>query len=87
MKNLKFTCPKCGEHNLEEIQVDVVSTHQIKSINRDGEIKYGKTDNEGGEVSHYQCANCGAGIESEHGFDMTDSGELAEWIKENCPPQ
>jgi len=86
MKNLKFTCPNCKNHRLEEIMVDVVVSSEIAVINEDGDITYGEQTNEDGEVSQYQCIGCGyiVGQESEGG-PITDCIEMVQWVKSKCP--
>lgn len=82
---LLFTCKNCGDHWLEEIQVDCVSTHEVKSIGENGDIQYGKTETEGGTISHYQCSNCGVVLKDDDDQDIVDEEQLADWIKNNCP--
>lgn len=54
-----FTCPNCHEHRLEEVMINVTVSSVIKSISKNGCIEYGEQTNDDGEVTHYQCVNCG----------------------------
>jgi len=57
-----FTCQRCGGHRLEEVMRDVTQTSVIACVeNVAGMLQcdYDDVLCEGGEVSHYQCANCG----------------------------
>jgi predicted RNA-binding Zn-ribbon protein involved in translation (DUF1610 family) len=57
-----FTCPECGKHRLEEVMTEVVQSSVIDTIEVVGDevaCEYGLCSYEGGEVSHYQCVDCG----------------------------
>jgi len=60
---LEFTCPKCGEHRIEEVMADVVVASRVwLAQNADGSdpsYDHGEQTNEGGHVDRYQCGNCG----------------------------
>jgi len=63
---LEFTCPKCGEHCMEEIQVEIIVASRIHLVqNADGSdpsFDYGEQTNDNGPNGHidrYQCAGCG----------------------------
>lgn len=54
-----FSCPKCKSVLLEEIMTDVTMKSRVVSI-EGGDIEYGVTSaGDSGEVSRYQCADCG----------------------------
>ena len=47
---LKFTCPKCGKHRIEEVMVDVVQYSEIKDIDEEClDADYGNTNTDGGK--------------------------------------
>ena len=57
-----FTCPKCGEHAIEEIMVDVIVSSEVWITAHDpGGIvtTYGQQTNDDGHVDRYQCGSCG----------------------------
>ena len=57
-----FTCPRCGGHKLEEVMIEVVQTTVITAVEcvENGlACDYGDCSHDGGEVSCYQCGNCG----------------------------
>ena len=68
--NYNFKCKRCGNNTIEEILTDVTVSSVITAIhlidNGDGdedyidfEMEYGDTENNGGDVSRYQCCECG----------------------------
>ncbi len=88
MSKLEFTCPKCGEHRIEEVMIDVVVMSEIINLDSDGDFNYGEQTNDGGIVDSYSCMNCGLTpyIEDEtHSeCDVIDShDDLVKWIKIN----
>ena len=85
--SLKFTCPTCQNHRLEEIMSDVSVASEVVGINdEEGDHEYGMTTNEGGYIAQYQCMHCGHILRSD-GYFITDCVEMAEWVKENCPQE
>ena len=56
---IRFDCPKCHSHRLEEVMTGVVVASRIRHVGSDGDMSYGEQSNEGGEVDHYQCMDCG----------------------------
>ena len=58
-EKFEFTCPHCGQHDLQEVMINVVVTSEIKSIGEGGDIDYGTQTNEEGEVQSYECKHCG----------------------------
>jgi len=85
-KELKFTCPECGEHRLEEVMIDVTVSSEITRISDDGDHDYGEQTNEDGETSHYQCMNgtCGyvVGLTQDDDEGINGCQELAQWIQD-----
>lgn len=82
MTEIKFTCPECGKHRIEEVMANVTVTTEIKSIhelppvgNESSRVTYahGKQTNEDGHVDRYQCAHCGETI-LDHESEETDMG-------------
>ena len=85
---LIFNCLECGHNILEEIMTDVIQTSVLSAIDDSGALDYNGVSSEGGEVSHYQCANCGKSLrDKESDCVVNDPKELAEWLKENCPQE
>ncbi len=54
---MNFTCPKCGNHRLEEVKNVTVSS-TINDVGPGGDVSYGEQSNEDGEVFCYQCLDC-----------------------------
>lgn len=81
---LKFTCPKCGKNDLEEVMVGVTVFNSIKTISYDehGElIDWGDCDHEDGSIDRFQCEECGYTIEDKDGMLIRHYDELIEWLK------
>ena len=72
MPKPKFECPDCGDNSIEEIVHGGNQTSLVTDIEEDGgELSYGKTSYNGGEIDRYQCVSCGYIIE-----DAEDGAEL-----------
>ena len=83
MKQLKFTCPKCGKHELGSVE-QVIMTYPITEIT-DEDVVY-DSDNPtagDGQVLAYQCMHCGFELEDEQGNSIDDCLQVIEWIKNN----
>jgi len=80
----EFTCPDCHEHRLEEVMINVTVSSEVNSISEDGCIEYGEQTNDDGEVSHYQCVNCGYIPEwvdgNGHNQPVADCLDLVTWL-------
>lgn len=89
IKELIFTCPQCGKHDLGSVE-QVLMTYPIKKINSDGDLDY-DTDNPtsgDGQVLSYQCMNCGFELEhDDYNASIIEQEDLIKWIKENCPQE
>lgn len=59
MTQFRFTCPKCDEHELVEIMLDVTVSSIVTVIDDIEPLEYGDQVNEDGVVSRYQCGRCG----------------------------
>ena len=83
---VNFKCEKCGSFILEEVLTDVTKYSSITSIEIVDDIRggkyatvcYGNSNDEDGELSHYQCASCGVAIK-----ECYDEDELFDYLKEN----
>jgi len=76
--DLEFTCPKCGEHRIEEVQTGVTVATEILSISdNDLNVIYGEQSNEGGRIVRYQCRQCGTRIIDES--DLDDASNPSAW--------
>lgn len=74
---LKFTCPNCGSHSLEEIINDATITRQISRIDKSG-VEYGDQTEDFGMVDRYQCKSCGRVLDN-----ITNVEELIEFLQIN----
>ena len=62
---IKFTCPLCGTHRIEEVMTGVTVSSEITTLHTGeglGDCEYASSCNEGGEVDRFQCMNCGYAI-------------------------
>ena len=75
---VKFTCPECGDHRVEEIMVDVTVSSEITAFDELGDFEYRQPMNDGG-VSHYQCLYCGQVIQH-MGENITDPRHLYNYL-------
>lgn len=62
-----FTCKLCGSHRIDLVETNVTQYTRVYEVvieNRTGlePWEFGETDYFGGEMSHYQCADCGERI-------------------------
>ena len=74
MSHLKFTCPDCGSHVLEEIMVDVTVASRVSVISSSDGLEYGEQTNSSGIVDRYQCENCGKVVaENEEALFTSDA--------------
>lgn len=80
---INFKCPICKKSVIEEILLNVTQASIITDIDQDSEsgsvyLDYGLSSNEGGELSCFQCLECGYVIPA------CDSPEaLLKWLREN----
>jgi hypothetical protein len=75
--DVEFTCPKCGGHKIEEIQVGITTATLIDELGEgdDGAyFTYGEQTNEDGYVDRYQCGGCGFTIIDHTRDDLTEEG-------------
>lgn len=72
--SLDFRCDKCGGNRLEEVMVNAIVTSVVDSIGVDGDVEYGAKIIDDGDVSHYQCVNCGKV------FDFVEPQDLVEYL-------
>ena len=83
MNRIEFTCPKCGNHTLEEVMVGTVASTDIHVIECGGDIFLDYVSEptlDGGEVSRYQCGECGWVIKVGN-VPVTDKAMLAAAIR------
>jgi len=81
IKSLTFTCPECKNHIIEEVTENVTLFSQILTIDEDGDFEYDLIDQSDGELSHYQCSDCGWIVVDENGLKITDCLDLIKWLK------
>lgn len=70
-----FKCPMCGSNLLEEIMTGVTQTSLVNGVEEDGFLDYGSSSTEGGEVTRYQCSECGRVLP---GIENND--DMAGWL-------
>jgi len=81
-KGLKFTCPKCGGHQLGSVE-QVIATYPITHIPANGNLDYDYhniKDGGDGEVLAYQFMKCGFELTDENGNTITDCIKVPKWI-------
>ena len=84
--NLKFTCPSCGRHRLEQC-FNGPHAVIIEEIEEGGNFEYGEYQSSA-MPDRNQCLYCGFVItDPESGAALWDNTEVAEWIKRNCPQE
>jgi len=81
---MKFTCPKCKTNRLEEVMVDVTVASQVTLIYDDGDMDYGNQTNEGGEIDHYQCIECGCVLKDDNNEPVKDQLDLVKWLEKHA---
>lgn len=77
----RASCPRCQHPVFEEVQVDVTVSTEFTSMQLHTEEDflepdYGESENHGGVIDRYQCANCG------HVVAKTPT-EFREWVKQH----
>lgn len=84
MSRIGFVCFKCSGTTLEEVMTGVTVSTTITSVGDQGDVEYGEATNENGEVSHYQCLDCGyiLPVYPRPGEPMVNS--LFQWLKNNA---
>ena len=79
-KLLKFHCPRCGDNELEVVQVDAVVLQHVQVNAENGDVYYTGTPEITGDdsyVEHWQCAKCGYVIPCGN-----DDESLADWLRQ-----
>ncbi len=60
MAKLIFTCPKCGEHNVEEVITCNQASFLITYADTDDRVEYADAQlDDDAMLNHYCCADCG----------------------------
>jgi len=68
-----FTCPECGNNQMEEVMVNVTVISKISDCSREC-LEYGEQTNEVGDFDRYRCCSCGWTIPA------NNPEELAEFL-------
>ena len=76
-----FKCLQCRGAILEEALINVTVMSTILSIDEDGEIDYANANNEGGDVLHYLCGECGSIVKDVDDNIPSSPIELVEVLK------
>jgi len=83
---INFKCDVCEHAVIEEVLTEVTQYSIVSDLEElpDGSvaIDYGDTNTEFGEVSHYQCLNCGKTL-TDHGSPISTPEDLYESLKAN----
>jgi hypothetical protein len=81
---MNYLCPNCGGTRLEEIMTGVTQSSEITDVGEGGDISYNLETSAGdsGEVSRYQCINCGNHVQDDCGDTITDCDVLADRLIE-----
>lgn len=82
---IKFRCDVCEHDIIEEVLSDVTQYSKISDIEQFDNfpykttvaLDYGESNVEGGDLSHYQCQECGFLIKA------TSPEELFEFLEKN----
>ena len=76
--NYKFNCPKykCHSISIEEIQINIVCTSEVTGMDKDFLEYDGRFVNDGGDISHYQCRECGYVLKNDIGEEITTCEDL-----------
>ena len=71
MKQLDFTCPDCGNSDLEEVMVSAVVSSLVDSFDEDGNVEYLAHLDEiyDGVIDRFQCRVCGYIIETVDNYE------------------
>lgn len=84
---LKFTCPKCGCNTLNIFEHEIIAITEVKEITDDEEFFYKPLEVMEGETEGYGCAQCEFTIRGKNENNLTETSDVSEWIKENCPQE
>ena len=76
----RFTCPKCGGGDIEEIRDGVTVTSEVTNIVKSGPNQFycaheGDMGLDDGGVERYQCVGCGREVTNEEMMDLADDDE------------
>jgi hypothetical protein len=70
-----FKCPRCFNHRLEEVQINVTVATVVDMLGAGGDTQYGQQTNEDGTTERFQCIDCGWIVP-----DATTTEELYELL-------
>jgi predicted RNA-binding Zn-ribbon protein involved in translation (DUF1610 family) len=83
-KELAFTCPECGKHQLGSVEQEI-ATYPVVIIPENGDLEYGDRDSLAGDsqVLAYQCMDCGYELLDNQGNPITDCLMVPQWVKKH----
>jgi hypothetical protein len=83
-KRVIFSCPDCGSHRLQQNLSKAYVTREVKTLDVDGEMTYGRYNDEEtyGDVEFYCCAKCGLILYDADAKDVKSDDDLINWIRE-----
>ena len=84
-KNLRFDCPRCHTNTLALVEIGVKTTSIIKSLDNEGNFDCNNNPIlEDGELSNFQCFQCGYILKGYDDEIITDNMQLVYWLEDNC---
>lgn len=87
---LKFTCPKCGKHELGSVE-QVIMTYPVTDIDSESKCIEFDSDNPTAGDSYtlcFQCMNCGFELKhDDYNASIIEQEDLVKWVKKFCPQE
>ena len=79
---VEFTCPKCGEHRLEEVSTGIEQTNEVFVIYPEGGgMIYGPPEySDGDGIQRYVCGGCCEILRNKDGEPVKDLDDLVKWL-------
>ncbi len=84
---LRFTCPKCGSHELRRLRQGHTTSHLVSAVYQDlndnaEKVAVDMLDraDHGGHFA-YGCGSCHSPLTDEAGAPISDENSLIEWLK------
>ena len=71
-----FECPNCNGGYVTEVMAGRVQFTRIMEYDDDGKPIYGDFSVEGGEISHFECSDCGHIMTDRNDNYITDISDI-----------